>query len=257
MPRLLIVIVIFDMEKTVWTETFQHWKNYFYTEPLWLLCVLIALIFGLKNYHKEKTYKFFIIYLLSNLALFMIPSFFFKDLFHLTNIDYKILLEASNTFFALLEISIFFYFFKEIFLGKKIKTILIILLALFYLLSLIYLLTLKNVKQINVINVQPFSFYLTAVEFFFLLLFCIRYFHEILTEKINNTIQLSERPSFWIISGLFFYCIVSLPFLLATNLLQNNSPILYNIAGSTHYISISFLLICLTKAFTCKKVLTI
>jgi hypothetical protein len=243
------------MEKTFWEYISNDWAAFNYTGLFLLISSLFALIVGLKNYQKERCYQFFIIYILSSILLLNIGVYFITYFLNLRGIKHVVFLESINTVFALVEIISFFYLFKKVlhtkFNKKVIKTfwIAFIILCIYFIWKLIG----NNVTPNQITN---YSFLINCIEFFILLLLCLQYFYLLITKEARDLIPLSHKPSFWIISGLFFYCVVSLPLLLIGNRLFLKNKDIYLILGSIHYISFSFLFLCLAKAFSCKTTLT-
>lgn len=130
-----------------------------------------------------------------------------------------------------------------------------VLLILLYLLSIIFLILVANPKFTRDL-ISEFSFRINVFEFFLLLFLCLIYLYESFTEKILESRPLKITPSFFIIAGLFFYIMISLPLLLIGDKLFSFSHHLYYLMFSIHYFSISILFLCLAKAFTCKTPLT-
>lgn len=244
------------MEKTVWERLVTGWTNMHYTGILWFICSLFALIVGIKYYRKDRSYQLFILYCLSNTFLLNIVNNFINYSFNLKGIRHVIYLETANTLFALLEITAFFYLFKEILNIKFVKHMIKICWIVFLFFCVIFFWkTIENKPTESQITNN--SFIINCIEFFMLLFLCLLYFYELLTKETRQVIPLTQSPSFWIISGLFFYCIVSLPVLLIGYKLFITNRDLYFIMFSIHYLSLSFLSLCLAKAFSCKTTLTI
>jgi len=244
------------MEQTFWEYLINTWKKTYYTQPLWVVCSIIALITGLYYYQKEKSHNLLIIYSLSSILLPSTGYWFIKYFFSLRSPSLIIYLESSNTLFAVIEITTFLYLFKKLLNTEFISRIIYMLWIVFTSLCvLLFSVMLKN--KFSPDQISHYSFLLEIFELFILLLLCLLFFYKLLTTDISRVIPISKSPSFWIISGLFFYCIVSLPLLLIGYRLYISNPHLHLVTGSIHYISISFLFLCITKAFLCKTTLTI
>ena len=244
------------MEKTVWEGIQQHLEQLHYTGLLWLLCSLLALIIGIKHYRKERSYQLLIFYCLSSLILTNVISDFIYFSFDYTDVRRTIYFETTNTLFAIIEISAFFYFFKQILNRKFIQQLIKIFWVIFLSLCIAFLIKMTEVG-LSKIQLRKISYFINIIEFLLLLPLCLLYFYQLLTKVQNKPVQLIDSPSFWIVSGLFFYCIVSLPFLFISDNMLIKSAYLFYLMGSIHYISISLLFLCLAKAFSCQKTLTI
>jgi hypothetical protein len=95
-----------------------------------------------------------------------------------------------------------------------------------------------------------------ALEFIFLVPPCFVYFYELL--KNEPVVNLYQRPSFWIVTGILFYSVISIPYLLIDRFVYNNQyEHRYLLDLAFFYIPISLNFIFLTRAFLCKKTLTI
>jgi hypothetical protein len=166
---------------------------------------------------------------------------------------FSLFLNYSNTSIASVELLVYYYYFFRTLTGKITRKV-IILMAIFYsLLILIYMLTSFDFLTNRFTYI---SYVLSAAEFIFLLPFCLLYFHQLLNN--TSTIRLFDRPSFWIVTGIFFYSFVSIPFLLLVPYINKNfSGLSSALAAAFYYAPFICNFIFLSKAFLCKKHLTI
>lgn len=241
------------MEKTVWEKIIDLWEIYFYMQPLWYFSMLIAFLFGIKYFKKDKNYSLFLIYIISGLLIF--PSALFINNINISSFEKTIITEISNTLFSIIEIAIFYNYFNNLLKTKSVLLVMKFCFLSFVILSIVLFLKLENQKLL-ISDISSFSYLLNTAEFFFLLLPCLVYFYESLNVKIIITKSLKETPSFLISTGLFFYIIVSLPLLLIGNTLKTYSSNMFHIMFALHYLSLSILFLSLSKAFSCKTPLT-
>lgn len=244
------------MEKTVWENLLDSFERLHYTGILWLISSLVALIIGLKNYRKERSFQLLIIYCLSSLLLMNVTFNFINYSLKFSKYKSFIYSEIINTFFVIVEISTFFYFFKQILNSKLVQHLIKVFSIILLMLCIAFLIKLTE-NGISKFQIRNISYSINIIEFFSLIILCLIYFYRILTKDQIKPVKLNDSPSFWIVSGLFFYCIVSLPFLFIGNKMYVRSPYLFYLMGSIHYTSISLLFLCLAKAFSCKKTITI
>ncbi len=238
------------MEKTAWEKVLEIWGRNFYAEPIWFFFMLIAIFIGLKFYRKEKTYFYFILYTISGLILF--PSLLVIIGSNKFNSRQKTLfIETFNTIYSIIEIFTFYYYYYYIIKTKSILLLMKFCFLIVILLSIVFFLKLGD-SEVLTSELNSFSFLINSTEFFFLLLPCLVYFYESFNLKINFIKPLKEIPSFWVSTGLFFYITVSLPLLLIGNNLISYNLNIFDIMFSLHYLSLSILFICLSKAFSCK-----
>jgi hypothetical protein len=237
----------------MWERIIHNWATTYYTIPAWYCCAITAFILGLKNYKQEKVYLLLICYVLVSILCLLIWDYAAA---RLTNKMAKtVILEGVNTFFSLFEITVFYIFFDEVIKSKKAKFFSKIFMLFVYLLSFIFFI-LAVTSRFTYDKMMAFSYQINILEFFLLLLLCLMFFYEFFNEKKLQLSSLIKSASLIIITGLFFYILISLPFLLVGDKLNSFSLHLYHIMFSIHYISICFLFICLAKAFTCKTFLT-
>ncbi len=241
------------MDKTKWERLFELWNEEYYTKFILLFCIIIALIIGIKFYRKEKTYISFLLYISLSLIFFLaLPIIYvIKDLHGRSAAVFD---EVWNTVFALVEFIIFYYFFLKILNAKIIKLLMRISFLPIFILSSIFFIKITD-PEFSRNQIIKLSFQINIVEFFLLLIPCLIYFYELFTKEASQI--LSKSPAFWITTGIFIYCVVSLPFLLIGDNLAINYKGLYHMMYGVHYISFSFLFISFAKAFLCKTTLTI
>lgn len=235
------------MDNNVIQKILKLWDISYYTYPLLLICVLTCILVGLRNYRREKNHYLLLIYAILTLLLFIINV--------AINIQYDkgqtktILNETSNTLFAILEFILFAMFLWKILKSKISKIFLSI--AFFILLASVlnFLIQISN-PNTPIDKIIKLSFNINILEFFSLLIACLIFFYESLHKEL--TFDLPNSPSFWVITGLFIYCIASIPFLSIGYNLQISQSNLYILMYSIHYICLSIFFIALTKAFLCK-----
>ena len=240
------------MGRELLEKIFHNWTKTYYTIPFWYCCSLFALIVGIQNYRRERIYFFFILYTLATLICLVIWDCSNAQI--INNSKKLITLETVNTLFTILEISIFAYFFNAVINSKYAKIFLRISVITVYTLSSIFFI-LTFTSQLTNVNVLAFSYLVNISEFILLLLLCLVYFYELFDQN-RQLPAFKKTASFLIVVGLFFYTLISFPFLLIGDKLLSYSKGLFYAMFSMHYISIGILFICLAKAFKCKTSLT-
>jgi hypothetical protein len=83
---------------------------------------------------------------------------------------------------------------------------------------------------------------------------CVYYFYDVV--KDSSTVDLFQRPSFWIVSGLLLYCLAIVPFLIIARIIENTHHSVYNILYAMHYISLALFFLTIARAFKFKTYLT-
>lgn len=240
------------MDQNYFGRILTMWEKYYYTEPIMYSCMIALMLYGFLHNRKEKTFKIFLLYVAIGFLVMLFTRLVMADIIVVSE---KLLInESANVIFLFFETLAFIYYYIKVFKSKKIQMVLGILMALISICVIIYFAIASNPKY-NISEVISLSFQINAIEFIFLLFPCLYYFYS--TIKLSTVfIPLKIYPSFWVSVGLFFYIIISLPFLLVGNTLISYNYGLYTAMFSIHYMSISFLFICLVKAFKCKAILT-
>lgn len=231
--------LLIDLQKTYYTQ-------------LIMFCVeFLALIIGIANIRVDKSIKYFLFYIAFDLTILVVN--WILELLYTPHVKTFVFINISNTLISFVELFVYFRFFQKVLFGKGILIWLKI--------SFQFYLTIILVHLIFVIwssnnNHQYISYSIGALEFLLLLPPCFKYYSQIL--NFTPEISLQERPSFWIITGIFFYSIISVPYYLLTtyiSVINHEYKNLYEAAF--YYIPFTINFIFLIKAFTCKKSLTI
>jgi hypothetical protein len=232
-------------------QLLYYWQRTFFLEPFIMACQCATIVVYIINHRKDPVRKFFFFYTIISLSLFLlVPIVYFLDLPHKVWRPVDIML---NLCFQISEFICFSYFFSKILSIKKIKILLTLFSAPVALLSLL-----------SVINffTQTDNFYLTnkfidAVSccvYFSMIIGCLTFFYQLF--KLDVLPSLAQKPSFWIVTGVLFYSIYSLPFLLIAQLIRISNNHLFFVLYTGHYITFVLVFIMLIKAFRCKKSLT-
>jgi hypothetical protein len=227
-----------------------EWRHY--GDLIMAFFELTAIVTGLLFVRKQKTGIFFLGYL-------------FFDLIALISIDYVLLSsffttqESSffafftNTLISLVELIVYYHFFFKTIKSQFIIKLMKLLRIIFISIMIIFVTT-----QFSFLT-NRFSYVteiIGVIEFLFLLLPCFTYFYELF--KNDPVVNLYHRPSFWIVTGIFFYAIISIPYYLIDCFFVNNQyEYRYILDLVLYYIPFAINFIFLTRAFLCKKTLTI
>lgn len=223
-----------------------------YGQILLAISELIAIVFSLRYAAKDRTRFYFLTYIIFDFLVLGIYCYL-KFAFSL-NSKHSILFAAcSNTMIAFVELLVYYYFFSKVINSTSAIKLLRFLRLIFICIIVIFMFT-----QFNFITQRNFyvSELIGAIEFLFLLPPCFFYFFELLKNK--HTINLCHRPSFWITTGIFFYSVISVPYYLIDRFFVNNKyEYRYLLDFMLYYLPFTINIAFLTKAFLCKKTLTI
>jgi len=235
-----------------WDKLFASFSTYYYSYVLMFLIELITLVIAIKYGRKSKIGFAFLLYISFDFFVFLLGRVI---AFH-TNVPKEFTgtyVNTSNAIISLVELLVYYYFFSEILLNKKINMIMRMFGLIYFALIIIYSTTKFEFLTDRTTYV---SHLLGTIEFLFLIPPCLVYFHNLLNN--NSEIPLLERPSFWIVTGIFFFALISIPFYLMSIYLKNDiNNIWFKLSAALFYIPFTINFCCLIKAFLCKRTLTI
>lgn len=224
---------------------FSWWaKNYFF-DPLSALTALIGFtVFILKKNKKNVAFTFlyyFLGYVLLKSIFFVQASFPTSQLWLKTS-------KLADYIFTLFEFLIFFVFFKKVLFFNFHKKILTGICYAFMitgcaiLLYDLYFFGKVRTYSINVLfNIQAIS----------LLIPSIFYYLEIFESK--PILNLLHDSSFWVVTGLSFFMISTLPFSLLLNSFRKSNPGVFFKLFTLFYFFYIILFSMIIRAYLCKQ----
>lgn len=214
-----------------------------------LLVELITIIIGLISVRNQKIGRLFIFYTFFD-VLILLLAFYLAS--HNSPIKSKFS-SYTNSLIAAVELTVYYFFFFKVLNNQSVKKLLKVLL-LAYIALLSFFLATRFSFLTN--RFSYVSYVLNTIEFLFILPPCLVFFFEIVNTE--SKLNLLERPSFWIVTGIFFYALISIPYYLLSRYIDISHFKFKNVLGATLFnipYAINFLF--LIKAFLCKKNLTI
>ena len=238
------------MDTSFFEKIFFDWSKTYYTEPVLAIFSFTAIILGLKNYRKEKIYTFFIVYSIS-CFFFLLISDVLRATLPLN--DRTIIIETGNTLFEFIELSVFYYFFLQIINSNVVRLLMKFSFITFLIFVILFLVKITD-QNLSKNQIIEYSTLIGSLKFFLFLIPIFTYFFELFNKDPVNDIF--HSPSLWLTSGLFLYCLLTLPFLLISDSLITTDKFLYFLMFSIHFLSLSFLFLTIIKAFTCRKPIT-
>jgi hypothetical protein len=230
----------------------NEFEKLYYTPLLMFVSEFIALLLAIIFIKREKIGRAFIFYigfdfLVLTIGMLIIVHKEFNPNFlaHFVSI--------TNVLIAMIELLAYYYFFKQVLLSKNVKSLMNLLAVLFAIGVIIYV-------GIRVPNFQHRDKYMSdvigAVEFIFLLPPAVQYYFQLL--NTTSSINLFDRPSFWIVTGIFLYALVSIPYYLLQYYLRSNFKQFANpLHAAFYFIPFTLNFIFFIRAVLCKKPLTI
>jgi hypothetical protein len=232
-----------------WDKIFRSLQNTFYTD-LWLLvCILASIVCGIISRPRELAYKALLVYSVVSLVCIVLWAVIKSSGTSKANEFLQI--EFVNVSLSIVEFITFYIFFTKNIRSNRVKPVSNVAITIFLLLSFLFFLdSLSSTSSTDMI--KKWSFQLNIFEFLLILIACLYFFYEQFTKQ--ESVSLTGKSSFWIVTGVFFYVLVSLPFFLIGPKLYSYSHFGYFLMSSIHYISLGFLFIFLSKAFLCNRV---
>ena len=227
----------------------EYWEIHFYTEALMFVTLFAALLVTIIKRKSDKKLKLFpfyfgffilrLVFRYIQIYYYGFDTFAFKPLFYIdTYLEYILIM---------VEILIFMHFFYHVFNNRNKKILVQIFTIAFIILGIFRLINdniLKN--QISTITITQ-MFFLEAV---LLLVSCFVYYLQIFTSP--PTLKLLNEPSFFVITGLFFFLICSLPYSLFLDFISYY-PEIHRYIFCIIYIFYILLFLMIIKAFYVKK----
>ena len=242
------------MHSQVFKEIMRYWQSSYYVDGLAILCQCIALVSGIRYYRKRKEGLYFILYTGAWLTGFTIVYY----IHYYIKIAGKnpgasvIFYETCIVLISIVEYTCLSWFQFQVLTVLKNKNVVKLLALLFAIPVTLFFVKLAAGGPPQTIT--HLSYTLSSFEMTLLMIPCLLYFYELFTTKAQES--LFNKPSFWIISALFLYCIIVIPFFLLADRFISGNRAVYNIGFTLHLSSFSLLFLALVKAFSLNKKLT-
>lgn len=233
-------------------QLLSSWKETYYAIPLLILVELFALCYIILYARKDKLNKFFLFYVLFEFIIQVSDNIIFSiNDHHLTILTQ--FQNITNILIAITELLVYNYFFLKFFQNRKYSILLKSFSILYIFLSAIYII-------FEITHHSLLAFYwgnlLGGLEFILLIAPCLLYYRQLFRGEFSIT--LTQRPSFWIVTGMFFFAVISIPFyLLNAYIAKANEEYWHLTLALLYYPPFTINFIFLIKAFSCKKPLTI
>ena len=218
---------------------------------MWLF-EFASIAIGIIYVRFQKFGLLFLLYLLIDFSFFNVATYL-QYFSNATLGEVKTFTNNTNILISFVELVIYYYYFKIILTSKRTKLTMSILCISFTTLVVLYL---TNRLSFPGVSKTYLSYGISAIGLTFLTLPCISYYFQLL--RTNSEIDLFNKPSFWIVSGIFFYSILSIPYYLLDNFFNTNkSNYRIMLSAILYYLPFTMNFIFLSKAFVCRRQLLI
>lgn len=237
------------MELTDWERLLKLLRTFYYSEVFLGLCIIASIYIQLKFLKKDVLHRAFLFYSVFSFLFFLLDfPVFILNIFSATQ---KLkFLHSGNLIFSLIEYIVFYLFFKEIFTSRALRFIMFFALI-GYSIFISYFIPYIYIGNPSMAEVGNLTSIVISLQLALLGCLCLLFFIRII--RSTSSEQLIKRPSFWITTGLFFYCVMIVPFFLLDEIIKKTDKQLYIIFYSAHYISLGLLFLFISKAILCKK----
>jgi hypothetical protein len=228
----------------------EYFEAQFYTEALMFLTLIIALFVTIIRKKIDKKLKLFPFYFGFFIGRLVFRYILIIDNGNLLswNVFFNYIDSYLEFFLVMTELLIFMHFFYYV-LNSPSKRKTIKIFSIIFIIFSISLFITDNILQKHItMGTITQMFFLEAV---FLLISCFLYYLQIF--KSPPTLNLLNEPPFFVITGLFFFLICSLPYSIILDYLFDYYRI-YSIIFSIIYIFYILLFIMIIKAFLCKPI---
>jgi hypothetical protein len=221
-----------------------EWGRTYFTTVFSLLCAIIGFVLIKRKHVSPSIFLYYFAAYIALKMIFISCSLFLVDRVPIKTI-YYIELYADYVFTSF-EFYVFLVFFKQMLSYQSHRWILRFIS--FVYLSGSLLLLIKDLVIRHNLEVDT-EYLLWGFQSICLLIPCVLYFLEIFR---NAEIYLSREPAFWIVSGLSFFMISSLPFSLFSNYIEAQSHDLAANFTAIFNIFYCLLFLMITKGHLCK-----
>ena len=225
----------------------EYFENSLYTHFL-LYCSLGIALYVTQKSDRSNIRRYFLLYLWS-MVIVEIIAIWGSITSTFERFSMPVVAHTVNISFSIIEFLSLGLFFNATLRNKKVSIILyrtVILQILGLMIFLYY--TTQNFPALFFIR---FGNIFYSLELFILASICIYYL--IVFSRTPEETNLKTTPNFWIVTGLFFYCIMSIPFCLISTEIVSLNKLLFTYLISIHFIFLSIFFILIAKAFLCKK----
>ncbi len=189
---------------------------------------------------------FFIAFILFTIGNFKVLSIYFNN----AVLVKRKIFETINTLFSLSEFIFFSSFIEALNLNKK-KILTHRLIALSFISLTISYLFYITTNKVDANTTTTLSLQLNVIEFAILLISCLRYFYFTMQTPIES--PPINKNSLLIISSLFLYISISLPFLIISEKIKLTNMQIYNAIYAIHYIVLLAVFVSLTMTLKINK----
>jgi hypothetical protein len=228
---------------------FNQFSSQYYSGLIVLVMAISGLSISIIRKKEHYSLRLFPFYFIAYIILTLI--FYINVISYInspSNQNISIMVTGSDYIFTLIEFLIFMHFFYNIINSTSKKRLIALLITLFLLVYISYLandlILYRNIKTDTVTIVY-------TLESAVLLIPSIFYYFQVFTNP--PTINLRKESSFWVVTGIFFSMICSLPYCIIENYLRKINSSLYVQLFAILYILYCLLFLMIIRAYLCQN----
>jgi hypothetical protein len=221
----------------------RYFQETYFLDPIFFCTCILCFMLSIKLNYKHKTLRIFQVYF-GAFVIDKISNYYFG--FASNSITDRRFDNLVDYFFTILEFSCFAYFIRSNIHTASKRTIIFWISIFFYTIALFLMsYCLRNNGYVN----QKSNNILYAIQATCLLILCIIYFVQSFKAAPRN---LKQDPSFWIVVGLTFFTLSTLPFTILLNFLLDNYRATYNSLFSIFFVFYIFLFATVIRGYLCE-----
>ena len=229
------------------TTMFEYFQNSLYTHLI-LYCTLAIALFVTHKSRRSNIRMYFLLYLWSMVTVEVI-AVWGSTTHAFDRFSMPIISHSVNIFFSLIEFITLGLFFKAT-LNNKLTTIIYNTFVFLQISAFFVFLYMATGDYSDKFFIR-FGNIFYSIELFLLASFCINYLIKFFKSSEDTTLK--SIPNFWIVTGLFFYSIMSIPFRLISTEAVSINKLMFTYLIAVHFVFLSLFFISITKAFLCKS----
>lgn len=224
---------------------------YDFTKILIIFSVLYSGYFLLKHFKPEPFSISFGLYLIITILIFTVFDYKFLSVHVSNNNDTKRkVFEAGNCLFTLLELQLFYFFFKTQPYIEVVRKGLKLIYVCYSFIVLLFITTLTFVDLTARVTTS-ISISLAIFELLILFLSCIIFYYSTVIRSINSTPV--EKNSLFITNCLFLYASLSLPFFIISERIRGSNLPVYYVMFFSHFLLLIALILSIGRKFRKNK----
>jgi hypothetical protein len=228
-------------------ELLKHWEEAWYADLITFLLAIIGLTISIRKLSQNRKLKplffFFLGYVLNQFIVFFDISINVQQPIREIIRRY---LDITDT---IVEFLAFFFLIKNHITDVKIRKVLNLLLPTFLISIFAYFIYhLSLHRKVN----QYFLQVLFTIQAFLLIIASILYYIDLF--KTEPKLSLTSHPSFWVVTGLSFFMLSTLPFsIFSLYLIKTNFSLYFQLFDIFEFFY-CVLILMIIKAYLCKPV---